>query len=573
MAILAHHSFPDPIELANGVGTLVQGPGGFRTGLLVTQDGASSVTNPEPGARPEEVSYFISFQTVYPTLDSYSNLVQLGASVMDFPAEYEALVGLLEAVADEYEQSTGLTLFTLEFEYKKTTPGDHLVVKQVRRIPEGDNVPSVTPFLINEPADYCLFQGEYGDAFGNHRLKSRWTLSTESLWLTAANLQASFYADSTLQYNEVCQLYDQTGMLPQWPQATHTFAAGTATDGWTFASLQNPRVYTLSTGSLPTLVAPSDSPLFVLSDLGPDYLGNGTGCLELSVDYQVAVPTIDFMGPTMTTNDVALVCGCPGPEVGDLFQQRSFTDGQTVFIETEFFWPRPLDLVAGYTAPLSRWVQTTISGLTTVPIVLAGDDSQTYRPGHHNITEEFLFEPALEPGLTQQQLDELQAADVRAIHVSYGTAPEPEFTYYNDTTWGDACLGCTGFDADRDGYCTGDPTFDCDDSAPEQWSRPGDVWNLGFSDDDTLIWSPPVDPGALSVVYDTIRSTDPSDHVTAPLCVEFDDGSDLSAIHLDTPGAGSAYFYIVRAENACPNGSGPPGFDSNGVERPAAVCP
>ena len=37
--------------------------------------------------------------------------------------------------------------------------------------------------------------------------------------------------------------------------------------------------------------------------------------------------------------------------------------------------------------------------------------------------------------------------------------------------------------------------------------------------------------------------------------------------------AGAVQFYLVRAENACPNGAGTPGTDSDGVERDARTCP
>ena len=43
----------------------------------------------------------------------------------------------------------------------------------------------MTPFLINEPATYCTFQGEYGNVYSNHRLRSRITLDTYNMWMTA----------------------------------------------------------------------------------------------------------------------------------------------------------------------------------------------------------------------------------------------------------------------------------------------------------------------------------------------------------------------------------------------------
>jgi len=72
-----------------------------------------------------------------------------------------------------------------------------------------------------------------------------------------------------------------------------------------------------------------------------------------------------------------------------------------------------------YTAPLARWVETVIKGYTTEPVVLHGWYSQTYWPKHHNFGEHFLFEPQLEPGISQQILDELRAQDIRLIHLYF----------------------------------------------------------------------------------------------------------------------------------------------------------
>ena len=57
MALLAHHSFPDEIELANGVATIEKSGSGSNMYItLVTQAGANSVTNPDITSIPEEVS-------------------------------------------------------------------------------------------------------------------------------------------------------------------------------------------------------------------------------------------------------------------------------------------------------------------------------------------------------------------------------------------------------------------------------------------------------------------------------------------------------------------------------------
>ena len=63
MAILVHHSFPDEIELANGVAVSdynSYSAGSFNMWTdLSTQVGATSVANPDSAAVPEEV--YISF--------------------------------------------------------------------------------------------------------------------------------------------------------------------------------------------------------------------------------------------------------------------------------------------------------------------------------------------------------------------------------------------------------------------------------------------------------------------------------------------------------------------------------
>jgi hypothetical protein len=88
----------------------------------------------------------------------------------------------------------------------------------------------------------------------------------------------------------------------------------------------------------------------------------------------------------------------------------------------------------------------------------------------------------------------------------------------------------------------------------------------------TLVWTEPEASGCAGPRYDTLRSSDPADFVTAPFCVESDDGLDTSAEDGETPGPGEAYFYLVRAENDCPVGEGPLGEGSGG-ERSGAACP
>lgn len=427
MALLVHHSFPDDIELANGVATVEKHPAyTYIKGVeLVSQCGAVSVTNPEPGSIPEEVRVDISFSgriTAY--LHRPSNLVPLGGTVMDWKDDYIELGQLLVAAAEEFEQVTGKTQYTLDFEYKKVAPDGELVVKQIREIPRPDSTPSITPFLINEPTEYCTYQGEYGDVFANHRLKSRVQVETKSLWLSPSNLKESFYAEVELEYAAHARVRTFSGELPLWPQADHTYADEVVTDTWAFSDLLNPRSYELTTTVL-TLISRAESPLLVISDLGHLYWPGG---LRFNADYAAPVPSLDSNwppGPATRTTDAVCLYPCQESQSGDILQERQFEGQDGVSITTSFYWPpEPEGIVAGYTAPLARWVETVIGGYTTEPIVLHGYYSQSYAPEHHNFAEHFIFEPRLESGISQQILAELRAQDIRLIYVNTGLSPE-----------------------------------------------------------------------------------------------------------------------------------------------------
>jgi len=75
------------------------------------------------------------------------------------------------------------------------------------------------------------------------------------------------------------------------------------------------------------------------------------------------------------------------------------------------------------TFPLAAWgarptiTGLTSTGLTSTPLVLTDEFAQTYGPGHHNFTETFLYEPALDPATTAAQRAELQVENIRLIHV------------------------------------------------------------------------------------------------------------------------------------------------------------
>lgn len=409
MAILVHHSFPDEEEQANGVATLDKLEMGASI-HLVTQLGAVSVSNPENGALPEEVEVQTYAGESYVGFLKPSSLVPIGATVLDWEEDYRQLGDLMMSVAERFAAVTGRTEFLLDLEYKKNAPDGKLIIKQVREVPRPNTNPSLVPFLLREPVALQTFQGEYGDVFANHRLKTRLHVETASLALSPEQLQQSFFTQVEMTYAADGKVHTQSGPLTAWPNFAHSYSEETSTDSWSFDDLANPRAYVLR-AQFPALVAPSQNPLLTILDAN-------FGLIPLEVNYANPEQGIDWAGePTTILTDTVLLTQTTPPQEGELLQERICESGDGVKITTSFYWPAPpRGVSAGYTAPLVRWVETEIEGYTTSPILLTGFYSQTYRPEHHNFAEHFLFEPQLEPGISAATLAELRAANIRLIH-------------------------------------------------------------------------------------------------------------------------------------------------------------
>jgi hypothetical protein len=126
-------------------------------------------------------------------------------------------------------------------------------------------------------------------------------------------------------------------------------------------------------------------------------------------------------------------------------------------------------------------------------------------------------------------------------------------------------------DLDGDGVPSGS---DCNDANPAVWSIPGEVIGGNFDADRvTISWSAPADPGGTpaSIVYDTLRSGAAGNFTSGTVCVESNHGADTIATDGATPAAGTAFYYLIRAENAC--GAGTLGARSDGTPRSGVNCP
>ena len=103
------------------------------------------------------------------------------------------------------------------------------------------------------------------------------------------------------------------------------------------------------------------------------------------------------------------------------------------------------------------------------------------------------------------------------------------------------------------------------------WAIPGEVGDLIFNTtSQTVSWTAPLAPGGVTVLYDTLRSTDPDDFVNSGVCAETD-GADTFFIETLNPPPGMLFSYLVRAVNVC--GDGSLSTDSSGTPRQGVSCP
>ena len=125
-------------------------------------------------------------------------------------------------------------------------------------------------------------------------------------------------------------------------------------------------------------------------------------------------------------------------------------------------------------------------------------------------------------------------------------------------------------DADGDGVSACE---DCDDANAGVHATPAEVASFDLWGADLLHmgWSGPAGGG---LRYDTLRTINPADFVSGAVCVA-SDVSDTTASDSEVPPPGGVFYYLVRAENACPAalGIGPLGFRSNGQPIQGRTCP
>jgi hypothetical protein len=420
MAVLVHHSTPDPSEMANGVatGNWSRAPQEFA-GRMISQLGAVSVANPDGSASPEDVGFYT--RTNQPTtvsLKQSSSLVRLGESVMTWNSDYLDLANLLATVAQGYgAMVTNKSRVQLDLEYKKVQPGV-LEVKQVREIPVATNR-YVAPFVMNQPeVTYAIWHGFYDDIFRAHRLKSRWTLRHRNVPFTPAYLDDGFYTDVTIEYLDGTNVTTISRSIESLSNYVHrTFpdpwtSLGRIEDEWSVDTQAGPMTFKLRTAIYPEV--DSRSPFQPITQS----LFDGP---ELTVQFPQPVMDIASFGEIIyETNAITRLYPLRAEAANDRLMEKSYSvpgQGQIIEIQSSYWLPEEAR-GDDCRCPVLRIVESRITGFTAQPIVLHGYWSQTFNDIHSEDYQQFVFEPRLEPGLPPEQLTELAAADIMQIYVN-----------------------------------------------------------------------------------------------------------------------------------------------------------
>jgi len=428
MAILVHPSAPDERELANGVVTVTVDASGVQTMKLVTQFGAESVTNPEEGAsKPEVVQITRDPQgdsNVWLDQATDNPNVRIGESVLAMPKDYERFAKLFGDAANAFISIRGKTPpLTVDLEFKKEKPGpgdgrgDQFVVKQIRVVPTPSGTGPVA--LLPAKTELRTAQGEGDDIFAAHAMKSVWQVSNDARWLSGphADLTVSPLTKVEIDYLEGGVVKHYAGPMSGFDR--HSLKAKTADgvaqtiDAWSSPVGKNTLELNMRASS-PIEVGP-------ISELSEAAVKWG---VTLTKPVNVVRSELDATG---TLRDVqrderALTTRLEKRAVADAVQEKwnfeapgKGLQGATVKVSPRYRYAVELEGQMVKTERLGQWETSTISGLTTAPLQLKGDFSQTMVPEHHNFSEAFLFEPGLEKGVAAASLAELKRQDIQKI--------------------------------------------------------------------------------------------------------------------------------------------------------------
>ncbi len=271
---------------------------------------------------------------------------------------------------------------------------------------------------LGEPiGEWRVAQGEFGVPLARHRLKSRWEFfPTEE---PSSPTARAFFSEGTFRIHYLDGLERRlfVGRLGDLPDAEMTTSKTEIRVDWTWGSDEWKRDLTL-TLSFQNSIDALRFDKVNLSD--PD--------ITLAARYETPKPTLDPGGEMTLTleEDVTLAEIDESAKSPEWWNRRFAFTERGVTVDTAFRIGVPL--MEGEppfifkTPLLVHWKTTTITDLTSQPIVLTDRFSQTYFPFHHNFVETLWLDPALEPGIDPAILAELKAKNIRFIVAQNPTA-------------------------------------------------------------------------------------------------------------------------------------------------------
>ncbi|EDY84873.1 Pyruvate phosphate dikinase, PEP/pyruvate binding domain protein [Verrucomicrobiia bacterium DG1235] len=442
MAILAHYSYPDEIELANGVVRL-EYDSEVKLVQVVSQPGANSVTNPDVGARPEVVEIF-DYGTAF--LRERAGLLPDGVEFVMTEEDYETLGSVVKTLAEAYRVFHGLaenSRFVLEFEYKKVDPGV-VEVKQLRLIPRvefgagkkvfvggyasfiqsplgersalGSTDPDFIPVVENSVFEVHYTKTKFNLRFGSRILESGkepiQTLVEEWDWTYHDSGEAVTWSGGPSDLLGFEATEDSNRIAYRWLVEDSEFF---------MESELSPRWYDSDPDAFLVF---ADSLKLSVERIYAEDRPAGTYSFD-PVNNPVEHETVD----TSFEADFVTKLGEGDRFENEVRQVRSFTGVDGIEIESIFYFPKKPNWTIGYTAHLTGWDRTTILGLTNEAITLESEFAQSYAPEHHNFGEYFLFEPRLDDSVAESVLAELEALDVMQIYVTPGIIKYVGFDY------------------------------------------------------------------------------------------------------------------------------------------------
>jgi hypothetical protein len=132
-----------------------------------------------------------------------------------------------------------------------------------------------------------------------------------------------------------------------------------------------------------------------------------------------AVPIVAF-GPVLDTafDDDAALLTCPGAHV--IGNERSFADaidthGSATATADVLVGAFPSGPSAGFTSSLVAWGSPlVVAGLVEDDVTIANDFARTYIPGHHNFSQAYLVDFAVDDSIPAGTRAQLEDADISA---------------------------------------------------------------------------------------------------------------------------------------------------------------